>query len=107
MSDWLASDILIQTQAVAVLAYHIKYIRFLRVWRNSQRVVCQPSAGVVVVIAVSAVLYFQRAGIQYINSSVGKQVRKRFVAVPIFSIFLIFLFSKITLEYPVVTPEGT
>ena len=33
------------------------------------------SAEGVGVIAVSVVLYFQRAGIQYINSSAGKQVR--------------------------------
>ncbi len=35
---------------------------------------CQPPAGVVVVVAVSVVLDFQRAGIEYINSSAGKQV---------------------------------
>jgi len=42
---------------------------------DAERVVRELSADVVLVIAVSAVLYFQRAGIQYINSSAGKQVR--------------------------------
>jgi len=42
---------------------------------NSQRVVSEPSGGVVVVVAVSVVLYFQRAIVQYINSPAGKQVR--------------------------------
>ena len=35
----------------------------------------QPSSGVVVVVSVSVVLDFQRAIIQYIKSSAGKQVR--------------------------------
>jgi len=45
-----------------------------------ERVVRQPSSGVVVVVSVSVVLYFQRAGIQYIKSSAGKQVRIFIVA---------------------------
>ena len=40
----------------------------------------QPSSGVVVIVSVSVVLYFQRAIIQYIDSSAGKQVRISIVA---------------------------
>jgi len=40
----------------------------LRVRTDAERVVCGPSAGVVVVVAVSVVLDFQRAIVQCINS---------------------------------------
>ena len=44
----MATDVLIQIQTILILPKHIEF-RCLHIWRNSQWVVCQPSAGVVVV----------------------------------------------------------